>query len=85
MELSKREIAQLRKLVVACEKILAKADVAGRSAGAAKKDQKPKRIRRSGKELIAFRRMLKAERKRGVSGTELAKKHGVSTTYIYTL
>jgi hypothetical protein len=85
MELSKREIAQLRKLVVACEKILARADAAGGKAGAARKDAKPKRIRRSGKELLAFRRMLKAERKRGASGTELAKKHGVSTTYIYTL
>ena len=85
MELSKRDIAQLRKLVAACEKILTKADAGGGKPGAAKKDQKPKRIRRSGKELIAFRRMLKAERKRGISGTELAKKHGVSTTYIYTL
>lgn len=85
MELSKRDVAQLRKLVAACEAILARADAAGAKSVAPRKSEKPKRIRRSGKELIAFRRMLKAERKRGVSGTELARKHGVSTTYIYTL
>jgi len=28
--------------------------------------------------------MLKAERKRGVSATDLAKEHGVSMAYIYT-
>ena len=43
------------------------------------------RIRRTGKDLVAFRKMLKAERKRGVSVTDLAKEHGVSKVYIYTL
>ena len=44
-----------------------------------------KRTRRSGKELAAFRKMLKVERKRGVAVTELAKQHGISTAYIYAL
>jgi hypothetical protein len=42
-------------------------------------------MRRAGKELVAFRKMLKAERKKGVRVEELAEKHGVSTAYIYQL
>jgi len=44
-----------------------------------------KRIRRTGKELIKFRTMLKAEKKRGVPVAELAKKHGISLAYIYQI
>jgi hypothetical protein len=46
---------------------------------------KGKRVRRTGKELIQFGKMLKAERKKGVSVAELARKHGVSTAYVYSL
>ena len=46
---------------------------------------KAKRVRRSGKELNAFRQMLKTERKRGIPVAKLAHKHGVSTAYIYQL
>jgi hypothetical protein len=42
-----------------------------------------KRTRRRGKELVAFRRLLKAERKKGIPVAELAKQHGISTAYIY--
>ena len=42
-----------------------------------------KRIRRTGTALKAFRKMLKAERKKGVPVAELARKHGISTAYIY--
>ena len=84
MSLSKREISQLKKLVALAQGLIDKAE-------AAPADQKTlapsptKRIRRSGKELVAFRKMLKAERKRGVPAAELAKQHGVSMAYIYTL
>lgn len=44
-----------------------------------------KRTRRSGKELAAFRKMLKTERKRGTPVAELAKQHGISQAYIYQL
>ena len=40
------------------------------------------RIRRTGKDLVAFRKMLKAERKRGVTTADLAKEHGVAMAYI---
>jgi hypothetical protein len=44
-----------------------------------------KRIRRSGKELNAFRHMLKTERKRGIPVAKLAHRHGISAAYIYQL
>jgi hypothetical protein len=43
------------------------------------------RIRRTGKELVQFRRMLKNERKKGAPVAELARKHGVTRAYIYML
>jgi hypothetical protein len=43
------------------------------------------RIRRTGKELVQFRRMLRDERKRGVPVTELVRKYGISSAYIYGL
>ena len=41
--------------------------------------------RRSKKEAIALKKLLKAERKAGVPVAELAAKHGISTAYIYML
>jgi hypothetical protein len=49
------------------------------------KPEAGKRTRRTGKNLIAFRKMLKAERKKGARVEELAEQHGVSTAYIYRL
>jgi hypothetical protein len=50
-----------------------------------KPSSRRKLIRRGGKELVAFRNMLKIERKKGTSVAELAKRHGISTAYIYAL
>jgi hypothetical protein len=47
--------------------------------------RKSKRIRRTGEELRQFRKMLKAQRKKGVPVAELSRKHGVSSAYIYML
>ena len=84
MSLSKREISQLKKLVALAQGLIDKAE----ATPAEQKTATPsatKRIRRSGKELAAFKKMLKAERKRGVTAADLAKQHGVSMAYIYTL
>jgi hypothetical protein len=84
MSLSKREISQLKKLVALAQGLIDKAE----ATPADQKTATPsatKRIRRSGKELAAFKKMLKAERKRGVPAAELAKQHGISMAYIYTL
>ena len=43
------------------------------------------RKRRSKKEAAALKKLLKAERKAGVPVAELAKKHGISSAYIYML
>ena len=43
------------------------------------------RTRRSKKEAIALKKLLKAERKAGVPVAELAAKYGISTAYIYML
>lgn len=87
MALYARDIAKLRRIITLAQTLIDEAPKAkrGRPAlpngnGAAKK-----RVRRTGKALVQFRKMLKAERKKGVSVTELARKYGVSTAYIYTM
>lgn len=82
MQLSKHDISKLNKIIALAEKMISSS---ANKSTKAKPVSKGKRIRRSGKELAAFRKMLKAERKAGVSVAAMAKKHGVSTAYIYTL
>jgi hypothetical protein len=84
-------IAKLKTLVRLAQELLSEAEarrgslVADKSVSQGKNAPATKRGRRSGKELVAFRKMLKAERKKGVPVTELARKHGISTAYIYGL
>lgn len=78
MSLDGYELVQLKEVVGALQKIVA---TNGRKATGGK----PKRLRRSGKELSAFRKMLRTERKKGVPVAMLARRHGISTTYIYQL
>ncbi|MEK4035180.1 hypothetical protein WOC76_07765 [Methylocystis sp. IM3] len=84
MQLTSAEAAQLKKIIAIAEALLEKAgakqEKGGRSEGG-----NGTRIRRSGKDLAAFRKMLKAERKAGVPVAKLAKKHGISPSYIYQL
>ena len=86
MSLSAKEITQLKKLISIAEKLIKQSSAAeastkksSRASGAVK------RVRRSGKELIAFRKMLIAERKKGITAAELSRTHGVSQAYIYQL
>ena len=87
MSLSADEIALLKKFVSIAEKLIeansgpkpsSKSNVTAKSAA-------KKRKRRSGKELVEFRKMLKAERSKGASAAELSKKYAVSQAYIYQL
>lgn len=82
MSLTTKEIAQLRKIVSLAEGLLAGGGSGGKAA-AAKSGNSGRR--RSGKELEAFRKMLKQERKSGASVSALAKKHGVTASYIYQI
>lgn len=84
MNLSKKQISQLIKIVEITQQILADASraplpAAGRSASATP------RTRRVGKELVAFKKTVKGERKSGVPVAELARKYGVTPSYIYQL
>lgn len=87
MSLTPREISKLRKIVALASDLLARSETSKQPRNAAKAITKmaSARTRRSGKELIAFRKMLKAERKRGVAVSALAQEHGISPAYIYQI
>ena len=87
MSLSPQEIAQLRKIVSIAEALLAKAQApkGGRAKGAESSAKTRQGARRKGKELIAFRKMILGERKRGTPVTEIARKHGITPNYIYQM
>jgi hypothetical protein len=80
VSLTKQQIGNIRKIVSLAEKLLTNG-----SSQKSSSSKTGKRIRRSGVELVRFRKMLKAERKKGIPAAELARKHGVSSVYIYTL
>ena len=86
MQLTPAEIVQLKKIVSIAQALLSKAEGSRKpSASGARRGNGAAKVRRSGKELAAFRKMLKAERKAGAPVAALAKKHGVSASYIYQL
>ena len=88
---STRELNQLKRIVSIAQQLITKAEANNRTR--APKDTKKssakvssvKRIRRTGSELIKFRKKLVAERNKGLPVSELAKKYGVSLAYIYQL
>lgn len=82
MSLTKRQIRQLENIITSAQAVL---DAAGSSAGGGRVAARQKRVRRSGKELVAFRKALKAERKKGVPVADIARKNNVSPAYIYQL
>jgi hypothetical protein len=72
---------QLRKL----NRIIALAQQVVDESKEARMSGRRTRIRRSGKELAQFRRMLRDQRKKGIPVAELARQHGISSAYIYML
>jgi len=84
MSLTAKETAQLRKIIALAESLLTNADKpsAGKNSGG---KSAANGRRRTGKELESFRKMLKQERKSGASVSALAKKHGVTPSYIYQI
>ncbi len=86
MSLTSKEVAELKKIVARANELIAKAN--GKEFTTTKSSARRNssvRNRRSGKELEAFRKMLKAERKAGVPVAQLAKKHGITPAYIYQM
>lgn len=82
MNLTNQQIRKLEAIISAAQAVLAEAKTAPSGNG---KTVKAKRVRRSGKDLAAFRKMLIAERKKGVPVADLARKHSISSAYIYQL
>lgn len=88
MALSKRQVSRLQKIVDTLQAILAEANEsspAPKRKVASRAPAKDTRSRRSGKELVAFRKVLRAERKSGVPVAEISKRHNISKAYIYQL
>src|SRR3954447_25033790 len=83
MPSSSTQAAKLKNIIRMAQELLDSIEPGKSGNTKSSKAASGQRIRRSGKELVAFRKMLKAERKKGMRVEELAGKHGVSTAYIY--
>ena len=86
MDFTARELKQLKQIVELGTILIAKAEeqIEAKAVAKAEKDAN-KRVRRSGKELVKFRRELKKMRNDGVPVAELSATYGVSASYIYQL
>jgi hypothetical protein len=84
MTLTTKEITELKKIVARANQLIAKANGRETVKTSARRSTSAK-TRRTGKDLLAFRRMVKAERKAGVPVAAIAKKHGVTPSYIYQI
>ena len=82
MQLSKRQENRLQSIIDAAKQILAEA---GKAQPKNARSNNGPTTRRRGDDLVAFKKMLKAERKKGASVAELAEKHGVTPSYIYQM
>lgn len=84
MALTPAQISKLKQLIRLANDLLS-TDEPTKKGASKPRQATEKRRRRSGKELVAFRRMLKSERKKGTPVAELARLHGISTAYIYSI
>ena len=85
MAFTVQEVATLHRIRKLAGNLLKKDDGALGKARKAKRAKTSTRKRRTGRELVQFRKMLKAERRKGIPVSEMARKHGISTAYIYLL
>jgi len=90
MMLTKRQVGKLNKVMAMVQGLLDQAEArkklnekAARAAGGGR--VKPKGTRRRAGEVAQMRADVLKKRKQGVPATELAKKYGVSTAYIYMI
>ncbi len=85
MPLSSKEMAELKRIVNIAQGLIQKAGQSVKTKPTAGRTTAAPASRRSGKELIAFREKLRAEREAGTPVTKIAKKYGISPSYIYQL
>jgi hypothetical protein len=88
--LSAQELSKLRRIISLAEKLIVsnaklQRDRPKNGNGEASLRSRGKRVRRTGRELLQFRNMLKAQRSKGVPVADLARRHGISSAYIYML
>ena len=79
-----QDLNKLRRIISIAEALI-ESNPKGKPGRPAGSTDKTKRIRRRSKELAQFRKMLRAQRKRGVPVAGLARKYGVSSGYIYMI
>lgn len=84
MSLSSQDLEQLRKIVAIAERLLAKSE-SGDRASSRSSAAAAGATRRKGKELVAFKKKVMAERKRGVPVSEIARKYGITANYVYQM
>jgi LysM repeat protein len=85
VKLSVNDLVRLNSVVVTLQEIIAQNGNSANGKNGRSPTKAKRKGRRSGKELVAFRRMLKAERKKGVPVAKLAERHGITSSYIYQL
>jgi hypothetical protein len=85
VKLTANDLARLNRVVITLQKILAQNGNSANSVRGRTPKKAKRKARRSGKELVAFRKMLIAERKKGVPVARLAEQHGITASYIYQL
>ena len=86
LALTTQEMSKLRRIITLAEKLIEKGGERANGVRNGKHGLKAeKRIRRTGQKLVQFRKMLKAERKNGIPVAQMARRHGVSTAYVYML
>ena len=81
MALGKRHLKALRKLVAATEKLVANVEHEMARVAAEKKV----RLRRSRKDAARLKKEVRADRRKGLAATRIAKKYGISLNYVYLL
>ncbi len=84
MALSTKEAAELKKIIQIAQTLIKKAGQGERVKPSAR-SASATGSRRSGTELVAFREKLMSEREAGVPVARIAKKYGVSPSYIYQM
>jgi hypothetical protein len=77
--MSMQDIRKLEQIIKLAEELLG-----ATGAGGKRKAARPKK-RRSSAEAKEFREYLKKEREKGVPVELLAKKHGITMSYIYQI
>jgi hypothetical protein len=85
LALDTQTIKELKRLIATAERLISANSRSNVKSAAATTKRTKKRTRRTGKDLIQFRKMLKTERSKGISVAALARKHSISTAYIYQL